>query len=208
MITLPLIDLKKILDQIFNKNGYEHQGMTIKLPPSLDIKIQSKDGVISLDFLKLLPNISWKKFIILSAYIQGLELNETGGRIKIKFFPDIVFTYSSSSEVLSCDTRYIDVSDIEQEIKNEYPDEERQKLADRCLYYANEWATICCASGITKDEFASNKKLKRQCYNFVKQSVIEEKRHGSVIITFILIYVILPVILKWIIEKIFKKLTS
>ena len=36
----------------------------------------------------------------------------------------------------------------------------------------------------------------------------EEQKYGSVILTFILIYALLPVVLKFIVERIFKKLFS
>lgn len=207
MMSLPLNDVKNIIDQAFSSIGYEHQGLTVKLPSNIDVKIGSKDGIVNLDFTNKLPVVSWKKVITLSALIQGMELNKTGGKIKIKYFPDINFLYEQATNFYS-EPIMLDTSDIERDICNEYPDSERQEIAKRCLHYANEWATICYSSGVTKDDFRNNRKLKRQCYSFVKQSIIEEKRHGSVIISFILIYVILPVVLKWIIEKIFKKLTG
>ena len=207
MMSLPLNDIKKIIDQAFSSIGYEHQGLTVKLPSRIDVKIESKNNDVNLDFTNKLPVVSWKKFITMSALIQGMELNQTGGKIKIKYFPDINFLYEQPQ--LYGQTIVLDTGDIEQEIISEYPDDERQEIAKRCLHYANEWATICHSSGVTADDFRQNdRKLKRQCYCFVRDSIIEEKRHGSVIISFILIYVILPVVLKWIIEKLFKKLTS
>lgn len=207
MMSLPLNDIKKIIDQAFSSIGYEHQGLTVKLPSRIDVKIESKNNDVNLDFTNKLPVVSWKKFITMSALIQGVELNQTGGKVKIKYFPDINFLYEQPQ--LYGQTIALDTGDIEQQIISEYPDDERQEIAKRCLHYANEWATICHSSGVTADDFRQNdRKLKRQCYCFVRDSIIEEKRHGSVIISFILIYVILPVVLKWIIEKLFKKLTS
>ena len=77
------------------------------------------------------------------------------------------------------------------------------------MHYANEWVTMCCASGVSVDEIVSNKDSKKKCYRFVKESIVNnENKHGSIVISFILIYVILPIILKWIIERIFKKLSN
>lgn len=206
MISLPIKHIKDILNQVFNESGYTHQDINIKLPKDLDIKIDYKGNTFVLSFTGKLPLISWKRLIVLSARIQGLELNEKGGRVKIKYFPDINFVYDEENK---SQAEPLDFSDIEEDIKAQYPDEERQKIASLCLQYASEWATIGYSSGLTKDDFRKNsRRLKRDCYSFVKESVIREKECGSVIISFILIYVILPIILKWIIEKIFRRLVD
>lgn len=206
MISLPIKHIKDILNQVFNDAGYTNQDINIKLPKDLDVKIEYKNNTFILSFTGKLPLISWKRLIVLSARIQGLELNETGGRLKIKYFPDIKFIYDEENKT---QMEPLDFSDIAEDIKSQYPDEERQKIASLCLQYASEWATISYSSGLTKDDFRKNsRQLKRECYNFVKESVVRERDSGSVIISFILIYVILPIILKWIIEKIFRRLVD
>ena len=207
MISLPIKNIKDILNQVFNESGYTNQDINIKLPKDLDVKIDYKENTFTLSFTGKLPLISWKRLIMLSARIQGLELNETGGCLKIKYFPDIKFLYENDKEKKQEPPP--DFTGIEEEIKSEYPDEERQKIASLCLQYASEWATIGYSSGLTKEDFRrDSKRLKRDCYHFVRESVIKEKKYGSVIISFILIYVILPIILKWIIEKIFRRLVD
>jgi len=210
MITLPIKKVKEALDKIFTSNGYSVKDINIKFPDPLSMTFGSDGTSISLSFLQNLPKISWKKFITISALIEGIKLSDDGGTIKIKYFPDLKFTYSkdkTSTEELFMQN--INISDIEEEIKAQYPDTERRKIANLCLQYANEWATICTSSGLSSQDFKSNeKRLKKDCANFVKDSIREEKAHGSFIISFIVIYVLLPVILKWIIEKIFSKLTS
>lgn len=206
MISLPIKKLKEILNKIFDSTGYSFKDINIKFPEPFEMSFgQDKSKNVSLLFTKNLPRISWKKFITISAWIQGIVLSDEGGTIKIKYFPDLKFSYTKDSEQLFA-SKALDLTSIEQEIRSQYPDEERQKIASLCLHYANEWAIICSSSGLTRDDFRNNRKLKKDCFNFVQDCVKEDKKHGSFIISFIVIYVILPVILKWIIEKIFEKL--
>ena len=208
MMTLPLKKIKEILNKIFDSTGYSFKDVNIKFPQPLQMTFgEDPSGDVSLIFNNSLPNISWKKFITISAWIQGIVLSENSGTIKIKYFPDLKFSYTKDSEQLFASKTFT-FDDIKEEINEKYPDDERKKIADKCLQYADEWVTICCSSGVTSEDFKNNKKLKRDCHNFVKESIKEEKQHGSFVISFIVIYVILPVILKWIIEKIFAKLTS
>jgi len=210
MITLPIRDIKKTLDEIFSNSGYSFKDFSIKLPQPLNMTFGTVDGdKISLKFVNKLPIISWKKLITISASIQEIILGNDGGIIRIKYFPDLKFKYTEDIDGVTFFNYGINFNDIKSEINEVYDDEERRKIANQCLRYADEWVTMCCASGVQRSEF-SNRRLKNDCYRFVKDNVITEykQNHGSVVISFIVIYVILPIILKWIIEKIFKKLTS
>jgi hypothetical protein len=182
MIILPIKNLKVILDKVFSSTGYSFKDLYIKLPQPLNMTFGIvEEDKISLKFIDQLPKISWKKFITISALIQEINF------------------YSSP----------IILEELYDEINAEYPDAERRKIANLCLHYANEWVTMCCASGVSVDEIVSNKDSKKNCYRFVKESIVNnENKHGSIVISFILIYVILPIILKWIIERIFKKLSN
>lgn len=206
MMTLPLKKVKEALDKIFTSTGYSFKEINIKFPQPLNMTFGTDGNNVSLIFLKDLPRISWKKFITISAWIQGIVLSDTGGTIKIKYFPDIKFSYTKESEQIFGQMVF-DSSDILNEIKSQYPDEERQKIANLCLQYGAEWATMCYSTGMTSKDFANNKKLKKDCYNFIKESIKKDKQYGSVV-GFIILFVILPVILKWIVEKIFAKLVS
>lgn len=211
MITLPIKTLKEALEKVFSKGGYSFKDFSIKLPQPLNMTFGIvDDNKISLKFLDKLPVISWKKFITVSASIQEIILGNDGGIIRVKYFPDLKFQYSKTDQDVTLFGSKINLEEIKSEIDKEYGDEERRKIANLCLHYADQWVTMCCVSGVTPEEFANNKLLKKDCYHFVKDSVVEDfkQNHGSVVISFILIYVILPIILKWIIEKIFKKLTS
>lgn len=209
MIILPIKNLKVILDKVFSSTGYSFKDLYIKLPQPLNMTfgIVAEDK-ISLKFIDQLPKISWKKFITISALIQEIILDNDGGVIRIKYFPDLKFQYSKS-ETTNFYSSPIILEELYDEINAEYPDAERRKIANLCLHYANEWVTMCCASGVSVDEIVSNKDSKKNCYRFVKESIVNnENKHGSIVISFILIYVILPIILKWIIERIFKKLSN
>ncbi|NDC96132.1 hypothetical protein EB077_12565, partial [bacterium] len=130
-----------------------------------------------------------------------------------KYFPDIHFNYATESKAIGAyDIDNVDFLEIESDIAKEYDDDNRQKLANKCLQYAKEWATIASYGGVSfRDcDFNQQKKLKTQCKQFVRESVLndEEVRYGSVILTFILIQVILPIIIKWVVEKLFKRLSN
>lgn len=208
-MAIPISQIKQIVDFIFSKNGYDIKNLNISFPQPLDIKIvkDSSENII-LSFTESLPKVTWKKFVRLSAYVQGLTLGKDGGTLKLKYLPDINFTYDDNSESLFGNS--FDVSDIEFQVDTEFPDEEQNFLAKKCLHYANEWATIVSQSGT---DFGScdryiRRQLKKDCKNFVISNVKddEEVRHGSVILTFLLIYVVLPVVLKFVLERLFKKL--
>lgn len=198
--------IKGIIDSIFSEDGYNIQKFNIKFPQALDIRIiQSKDGT-DLNFTKDLPKITWKKFITLSARVSGISLNEKGGVLKLKYFPDVPFLYSDSEEEFG--TAY-DFSSVQQEIDLEYSEEEQKFLAKKCLQYASEWATI--ASQGTSFQNASHqeqKQLRKNCKQFVIENIKNDPEivAGSVLLSFLFFYIILPAILRFVLERIFKKL--
>lgn len=203
------INIKQIRDiiyQIFSDNGYIFNNMNVRFPQPLNISITKTNDIISLDFIDKCPKVSLKKLITFTAHIQGLSLGSESGTIKLKYFPDINFSYERTQELLYGDA--YDFSEIEEEILSEYKDDARQKLAVKCLQYGREWATI--ASRGNPDFCMSSpkeqKELKRQCKEFIMENIKEEERYGSVVLTFILLYVLLPVILKFIVERIFRKI--
>jgi hypothetical protein len=180
----------------------------VQFPQPLDIKIVKDGESIILDFTNKIPKVSIKRFITFAAQVHGIALHENGGVLKLRYLPDIPFSYDQSKELMF--GANLDFSGIEQDIEVEFQDEERQKLASRCLQYGLEWATI--ASQNPNFAFSSKseqKHLKQQCKNFIRENIKQdEERYGSPILMFILIYVLLPVVLKFIVEKIFHKLFS
>jgi hypothetical protein len=208
-MAIPISQIKQVVDFIFSKNGYDIKNLNISFPQPLDIKvIKDTSENIILSFTESLPKVTWKKFIKLSAYVQGLTLGKDGGTLKLKYLPDIKFSYDDQSEALfgSC----FNFSDIESQIDSEYSDEERNFLAKKCLHYAGEWATIASQGGtdFSSCDKYTRRQLKRDCKDFVISNVKEDPEimYGSVVLTFLLIYVVLPVILKFILERLFKKL--
>ncbi len=204
-----MIDLKNIRDivyQIFSDSGYVFNSMNIKFPQPLNIKVTKNDDNISLDFVNDCPKISWKKIITLSAHVNGLSLGKDGGTIKLRYLPDINFSYDKTQEQLF--GNQYDFSSIEEDILKEYNDDARQKLAGRCLQYGAEWAKIASNSNeaFSYATVREQRLLKEQCKDFIRDNIRNEERHGSAVLTFILLYVLLPVILKFIVEKIFRKI--
>lgn len=208
-MSIPISQIKQIVDFIFSKNGYDIKNLNISFPQPLDIKIvkDTSENII-LSFTETFPKVTWKKFIKLSAYVQGLTLGKDSGTLKLKYLPDINFTYDDNSETLF--GKSLDFSDIQYQIDEEYSDEERNFLAKKCLHYAGEWANIASQGGM---DFSScdkytQRQLKRDCKDFVIQNIKEDEelKYGSAVLTFLLLYVVLPVVLKFILERLFKKL--
>jgi hypothetical protein len=208
MENIKIKQIRDIIYQIFSENGYLFNNMNVKFPQPLNISITKNNEDISLDFMDNCPKVSLRKIITFTAYINGLALGPESGVLKLKYFPDIKFSYDKTQELLYGNP--YDFSSIEQEILLEYQDEARQKLATKCLQYGREWATIASRGN---PDFASSsprqqKELKKQCKEFILENIREEERHGSVVLTFILLYVLLPVILKFILERLFNRMFS
>ena len=187
------------------------KNFNVQFPHPLDMKItKDSNNNISLDFTKSLPKVGWKKVINFTAWVQGISLGQTEGVLKLKYFPDIKFSYDDPAPKLF--GRTYDFSDIENDIEQEYGDDERKKLAKKCLHYANEWTTIASNNGVNFGDCTeiSRKQLKQNCRKFVTDNIKndEEIVAGSVILTFLLLYVVLPVVLKFVLERLFKKLFS
>ncbi|NDB57166.1 hypothetical protein EB001_01760 [bacterium] len=210
-MSLPIQQIRDIVNLIFSESGYTVKNLNVSFPHPLDIKIirDNKNNII-LSFTESLPKVNWKKFITLTAWVQGLTLGETEGVLRLKYLPDIKFGYDQKSEDLFCQT--YDFSDISEEISGEYQDPNSKKIADKCLHYASEWATIASHNGTNFAECneRSRRQLKKDCKNFVMDNIKNDPEivAGSVILTFLFFYVVLPMILKFILERLFKKLFS
>lgn len=205
-IQLPIQEIRDIVELIFSQSGYNINNINLSFPHPLDIKIVRKNNDIILSFTGLLPKVTVKRFIKISAWVQGVDLGEKGGILRLKYLPDINFEYEQKeSNKLFGQNNALDFSDIKKDIDLEYNDEERRILANKCLQYASEWATIASGQDLSKQNI---KKLKKECKNFVIDNIKQDSEMvaGSFILSFLLLYVVLPVILKFIIEKIFHRL--
>lgn len=210
---IELTQIETVLNSIF-KDGFDLNGTKISCQSPTQLTITALDNDhIAIDFNDNLPRATIKKLISLSLQVQGVVFKKDSGTIRIKHFPDINFDYAQSSKAIGAyEIDNVDFLELESEIAKEYDDENRKKLADKCLQYAKEWATIASYGGVSfKDcDFAKQQDLKAQCRSFVKESIMkdEEVRYGSVILMFILIQIILPIIIKWVVERLFKRLFS
>lgn len=206
---IQLTQIRDIIHSAFSSAGYDIKNLNIQLPSTIDIKILKDDTDVSLTFTHELPKVTWKKFIALSAKIVGVTLGETSGILRLKYLPDIRFSYDQPAEQIFGQS--FDFSDIESEIYDEYEDPENRFIAKKCLHYASEWATIASQGcNFSETDAATKKKLKRDCKEFVLENIRndEEIKAGSVsiILGFLFFYIVLPVVLKFVLEKLFKKL--
>lgn len=209
---MDISQIESMLRSVF-EDGLDLNGSKISCPSPLQTSIVSTPESINIDFNNNLPKATVKKFVSLSFYIEGIILRKTSGTLKLRYFPDINFNYVQNNQACSSfEVDNIDFGSLEQEINEEYTDEARKKVAHKCLQYAKEWATITNYGGVSfKDAgYVEQKLLKKQCRDFVKESMDndEDTKYGSVILTFILLQIILPIIIRWIVERLFRKLVS
>ena len=201
-------EIHKILLEVFTKKGTVFNGVTLSCvsPASIVITKEDEDR-IRIDFHENQPVASFKRFITFSETVQSITLKEGSGFVVLKNFPSIPFGYDSFFFEPSSLTKSINITDIESEINKKYCKRD-QEIAKLCLHYAKEWATISsqvvCFENADKCE---RRKLKGQCFDFVMENVKKdvEKKHGSVILTYILLVLILPAVAKFIINKLLEK---
>ncbi len=210
-------DISKVLFAIFSDEGFEIKGFKIKSESPLVANIISSEEKTIIKFGSNYPRAEIRRFITFYAYIEEIVFGKQGGSIKLRNFPDIKFTYSDS--VLSllkenftecsekCCSSFPSIND---EIDKKYSCKKENEIAKKCLQYAREWATISSQSGVdfAKSTNFEKRNLKKDCYNFVKDSVEDDARnkYKSVFLTFILVTVILPAIISWVVGKILDEL--
>lgn len=202
-------EIKSTLNNIFSPDGFILNGFNVKCNTPLDVKIENKDNNILITFNNNTPKASIKKFITLSANIEQLCLENTGGYIKFKYFPVIRFSYD---KVFGECKNNINLDPIYLEIENKYGSKQDREVAKMCLRFANEWVTICQSSDLdfASADLETRKKLRKECYSFVKENVHEElkKEHGSIVLTWVLVYIALPMMIRWIVARILSRLYS
>ncbi len=205
-----LSQIESMISSVF-KDGFDLNGTKVQCESPAQITVSSLPESTTIDFNNNLPKATVKKIVSLSFYIEGIVFKKDSGILKLKYFPDINFSYvKESKSVSSFEIDNLDFASLENEIDAQYDDDARKKIASKCLQYAKEWATITNYGGISfKDcNFIEQKAIKRQCREFVRESMAndEEVKYGSVILTIILLQVILPIIIRWIVERLFKRL--
>lgn len=206
---------KNALEQVFSKDGYKIGNFVISCPSSLSVDINKNDNGISVNFKDKLPSVQTKKLLIkISTGVEKIFFGAESGSIKLKYFPEFPFSYKDNSEEerFGSAKECLDFVEFKQEIAQQYPDNERKKIAELALKYANEWAII---SSQNCSEFKSSirknrRKLSKECNKFVYENIINSKEieAKSIALSFILLYFVLPAIVNWIVKRFLDKLAN
>lgn len=203
---MDISEIKKIIDQVFSSDGFKFLNFFFTCPPSVDIKLNKDKEGINIDFTKSMPYVKTKRMLIpLTVYVEGLFLGENSGSVKLKYFPDLHFEYAGFTDERFGSDKSISLESFNNQINKEYPDEERRKIAKIALQYTNEWATIVSQAGLNIRECGQvhRKKLKQDCEKFVLENIKNSKEieAKSAILSFILIYFVLPAVVSWVVKK-------
>lgn len=207
-LTMSPKDISEILFSIFNDDGYKIQGFKIKSKSPLVANIYSNEVETSIKFGSNYPKAEITRLITLYAYIEEILFRKDGGVIRLKNFPDISFGYEQSlisvlfSEKFSCSR------EMQELIDKTYTDETKKKIAEKCLHYGTEWATIVSQSvDFSGASDRDRKTLRSQCINFVVENVRNdvEEEYGSVILTYLLVFIIIPAVARFIITRLLEK---
>lgn len=200
-------EIYQSISSIFNGEGIVVKGFKVTSKTPTVANITYGADIAEITFGQNQPKAEITRIITMYAHIEKIVFGPEGGSIKLRNFPDFSFGYGE--EVTHKFVRF-DNSDIYAEIEGKYAKKSYKDIAKKCLQYSEEWATMSMCNGITFDnaDYFDRWKLKDQCYNFVYDNVVEdaEKRYGSIVITWIFLYIILPTIIKWIINRFLDKL--
>ena len=200
-------EIYQSISSIFNGEGIVVKGFKVTSKTPTVANITYGADIAEITFGQNQPKAEITRIITMYAHIEKIVFGPEGGSIKLRNFPDFSFGYGE--EVTHKFVRF-DNSDIYAEIEGKYAEKSYKDIAKKCLQYSEEWATMSMCNGITFDnaDYFDRWKLKDQCYNFVYDNVVEdaEKRYGSIVITWIFLYIILPTIIKWIINRFLDKL--
>lgn len=200
-------EISEVLFQIFSDEGYKVNGFIISSESPLVANIFGDEAQTSIKFGNNRPKASIKKFITLYAYVEEIVLGKTGGSIKLRNFPDINFSYENS--LLSFfEENFQSHDDLYKEIENKYSDPQKRKIAHKCLQYGTQWATIVSNSGGFCDlDATSRRSMRSDCINFVIENVKHdvEQEYGSVILTYLLVFIVIPAIARFIITRLLEK---
>lgn len=201
-------EISDILNSVFS-NGYKTGGITVLSKSPLVANISNNKNFTTIKFEQNQPKIAIKRLITFYVYVEEIVLGTKSGSIKLRNFPDMNFNYENGASVLSFfKENFSSNNDIVEAIEKKYKSKKQQKIANRCLHYADEWATIVGSSHNFADISECEKKnLKSECYKFVVENVKNdiEQEYGSVILTYLLVFIIIPAIARFIITKLLEK---
>lgn len=198
------LEIYETLSSLFSKDGASINGLKLYSQQPLNIDINYKNNSIEIIFPKNKPKASIKRLITINVKIDKIVLNQSGGWIKLEYFPEFAFSYDKifTQEIT------IDTTDIESMIQSKYG-KESQEIAKLCLQYAEGWATIASQSMETGQQLTAIEKikLKRDCFKYVTAQVSNdlENKYGSVILTYLLVFIVIPTIARFIITRLLEK---
>lgn len=194
--------------QLFSEDGLSVGSFVIKAQSPTDIHIVQSDKLVEIKFPNKKPKAEFTRLITLYAYVEQVNLGESGGTVKLKNFPDFRFSYDS--KMFGCEGSLVKCEEIKEEINKQYSESFHREIAKKCLQYAEEWATICHQSGVTfnDSDYADRYVLYNNCYDFVQENIEQDakERYGSVILTWLFVYVVLPMIIKWVVNRVLERL--
>lgn len=209
-----IVDIKNIIDKAFSKSGHEISNYSIFLPSPLSIEIEQRLDGINIVFKNNLPVVKTKKlFIPITTQLESIFFGKNDGLFKLKNFPSLKFSYSDKKgEMRFASRSHVNLNKLEKEISTQYTDEKRKNIALLSLEYATEWATISSDNGVDFSTCgAENKKrLYNDCYNFVYENIVNSKKVNptSAVLSFVLLYFILPAIVNWVLKRFFNNLLN
>jgi isocitrate dehydrogenase len=207
-MSIDIEQIKRIIHDLFSKDGYKVNNFGVSCPNDLGMNIKKQDDCIDIMFTSNLPTVFLEKFIKFNVALQGISLGLTKGYIRLKNFPDIPISYTKKSQEIIATSNHPNLDDIYADIDAEYQDEGRKKIAQKCLQYASEWTTIVCSNGVDLKDAkpVERRKLKKQCCQFVKENIQNEKdNYGFAILGTILLFYLLPILINWVVTKLLNK---
>lgn len=203
------MDIQSIRDKIsslFTADGLSIKEYTVKCASPTTVRLLGDGESLWVKFDKATqPLLSVKKIITISVNLEELYVGPDGGKIKLKNFPDINFTFDDAEGTFGCEMFSAD--DMLEEIEEEFGDAESRRLAEKCLTYGRAWATMCRDGGTCFSELSDRdiRSMKKQCASFIREQVREE--HGSIIVLLLMQFV-LPYIIRWVAERIIDRLIN
>jgi len=205
---MDITSIRDKISQLFTADGLSINEYTVKCASPTTIRLLGETGALWIKFDKATqPLLSVKKIITFSVYLEELYVGEDGGKIKLKNFPDINFTFDEADGAFGCTLLNLD-DELSSEIEKEFGDAESRRLAQKCLQYGQAWATMCRDGGTCFGELSPReaRSMKKQCAAFIREQ-IKDELSGSVLV-FILMQFVLPYIIRWIAERIIDRLIN
>lgn len=210
--------IKNVIEKIFSEDGFSFLNLSFVCPKNIHIVLKKESKNLSMDFIQEMPYVRIKKIILpITVYVEGISLGEDKGSIKLKYFPDIHFQYGDNNDLNFSDNSYQEPvnSDSElimyhDEIREKYPDDERRQIAKLALEYTYQWCVIFKNTFIPTMEngIVDIESLKKQCKNFVIENIKQSKKikSRSSILSFVLLYFVIPYVVNWVIKRFLDRL--